>query len=131
MPLKEGYQQLKMKVILKIGQNLIGKNVEICLNNEKNTVLQEISITKVDYLKTKFLKFEDRECFTALTEHTNENIRERQSYWTYISLQSFLISEDSETKYVKFLGKASDTQEYVSQPSDHFYHIIVCEKDWE
>ena len=41
------------------------------------------------------------------------------------------MSEDSETKYVKFLGKASDTQEYLSQPSEHFYHIIFCEKDWE
>ena len=86
--LKEGYQQLKMKVILKIEENLLGKNVELCLNNEKNTVLQEISITKVDYLKTKFLNFEDRECFTALTEHTNENIQERDNHTGLIFLSS-------------------------------------------
>lgn len=67
MALKKGYQQLKMKVNLKIliEENLIEKNVELCLNHEKNSILQEISVTKIYILKPKFLNFESRESFTA------------------------------------------------------------------
>ena len=47
--MKKGYQQLKMKVNLKIliEENLIEKNVELFLSYEKNSILQEISVTKI------------------------------------------------------------------------------------
>ena len=54
----------------------------------------------------------------------------KKAFWTSVSLQPLLILVDNETQNsLKFLGKESVTQEYLNQQNEHFYHIIVCERE--